>query len=95
MGGNAKINFASSLLSNEYGHQFWMDFGVRLGAILGPNRSLQATSKASVIKYANQEGSRSINNPPPLKFSVLGPSVRGKQGEPHRPSVPLTGLADS
>ena len=39
--------------------------------------------------------SESINNPPPLlKFSVLGPSVRGKQGEPHRPMIPLTGSAD-
>ena len=65
MDGSAKTNFASTLLSNEYGHQFWMDFGVRLGAISGPNRSLEATSKASVIKYANQEGSASINDLPP------------------------------
>ena len=29
-----------------------------------------------------------------LKFSIWGPSVRGKQGEPHRPMIPLTGSAD-
>ena len=65
MEGSAKINFASSLLSNEYGHRFWMDFGVQLGAVLGPNRPSEATSKASVIKYANEEGSASIDYPPP------------------------------
>ena len=31
---------------------------------------------------------------PPPKIFNLGPSVRGKQGEPHRPMVPLTGSAD-
>ena len=60
---------------------------------MGPNWPSEATSKASVIKYANEEGSASFDNPP-LKFSVLGPSVRGKQGEPHRPMIPLTGSAD-
>ena len=93
MEASAKINFAFYLLSNEYGHRFWMDFGFRLGAILGPNRPSEATSKASVIKYENKEGGES-NCYPPLKFSVLGPSVRGKQGEPHRPMLPLTGSAD-
>ena len=29
------------------------------------------------------------------KLPVLLPSVRGKQGEPHRPMIPLTGSADS
>ena len=62
-------------------------------AFLGPNLPSEATSKASVIKYANEEGPRSIN-PPPLKFSIWGSSVRGKQGEPHRPMLPLTGSAD-
>ena len=44
-------------------------------AILGPNWLSEAISKASVIKYANQEGSGSFSYPPPLKFSVWGPSV--------------------
>ena len=61
---------------------------------LSRNWASEATSKASVIEYANQEGSESFGNPPPLKFSILGPSVRGKQGEPHRPMLPLTGSAD-
>ena len=60
---------------------------------MGPNWPSEATSKASVIKYANEEGPRSIDYPP-LKFSIWGPSVRGKQGEPHRPMLPLTGSAD-
>ena len=64
-------------------------------AFLGPNWPSEATLKASVIKYANEEGPKSINDlPPPLKFSIWGPSVRGKQGEPHRPMIPLTGSAD-
>ena len=72
-----------------------MDFGVWLEPILGPKWPSEATSKAYVTKYANGEGSESIYNaPPPLKFSVLGHSVRGKQGEPHRPMSPLTGSAD-
>ena len=71
-----------------------MDFGFRLGAISGSNSASEATSKASVIKYENKEGGESNYNPPPLKFSVLGASVRGKQGEAHRPMLPLTGSAD-
>ena len=64
-------------------------------ASLGPSWPSEATLKASVIKYANDEGPRSFNNPPPpLKISIRGPSVRGKQGEPHRPMIPLTGSPD-
>ena len=95
MEGSAKISFACYSLSNVFGNRFWIDFGFWLEAILGPNGLSEATSKASVIKYANQEGPRSINYPPLLKFSVWGPSVRGKQGEPHRPRLPLTGSADT
>ena len=94
MGGPPKIKLACCLLWNVLGNRFWKDFGVGMEAFLGPNWPSEATSKASVIKYANEEGSRSINNPPPLKFSIWGPSVRGKQGEPHRPMLPLTGSAD-
>ena len=52
-------------------------------AFLGANWPSEATLKASVIKYANKEGPRSINYLPP-----------GKHGEPHRPMLPLTGSAD-
>ena len=42
-----------------------------------------------------RRGRSRLPTPPlSLKFSVLGPSVRGKQGEPHRPMIPLTGSAD-
>ena len=41
-------------------------------AFLGPNWPSEATLKASVIKYANEEGPRSINNPP-FKILNLGP----------------------
>ena len=64
MEGSAKINFACCSLSNVFGNPFWTDFGFRLEAVLSPNRPSEATSKASVIKYANEEGSKSINNPP-------------------------------
>ena len=65
MEGSAKINFASYLLSNEYGHRFCSDFGVQLGAILVPNRPSEAIPKASVIKYENEEGPKSIDYLPP------------------------------
>ena len=64
-------------------------------AFLSANWPSEATLEASVIKYAKQEGSESFDYPPQLEFSILGPSVRGKQGEPHRPMLPLTGSADS
>ena len=60
---SAKMNFACCLLSNGYGHWFWTDFGFPVGAISRPNSLSEATSKASVTKYANQEGSESIDNP--------------------------------
>ena len=60
------------------GNRFWKDFGVGMEAFLGPNWPSEAIWKASVIKYVNEEG----------------PRVRGKQGEPHRPLIPVTGSAD-
>ena len=96
MEGIAKINFSCCSLSNVFENRFWTGFGCRLEAILGTNWPSEATSKASFIQYTNEEGPKSINYPPPpLKFSILDPSVRGKQGEPHRPMIPLTGSADS
>ena len=77
-----------------FGNRFWKDFGIGVEAFLGFNWPSEATSKASVIKYANEEGRRSINDPPPLKFSISGSSVRGKQGQLHRPMLPLMGSAD-
>ena len=65
MGGPAKIKLSCCLLSNVFGNGFWMDFGVWLETIFGPKWPSEATSKASVIKYANGEGSKSIDNPPP------------------------------
>ena len=62
-------------------------------AFLPPKWLSEATSKASVIKYANEEGPKSLDYPPPLRFSILDSSVRRKQGEPHRPMIPLTGSA--
>ena len=65
-------------------------------AFLGPKWPSEATSKASVIKYANQEGSESFGNPPlPLKFFNLGAQWEGSgRDQPHTPSLPLTGSAD-
>ena len=74
MGGPAKIKLSCCLLSNVFGNRFWKDFGVGMEAFLGPNWPSEATSKASVIKYANEEGSASVNNPaPPPKVLNLGP----------------------
>ena len=48
-------------------------------AFLGPNWPSEATSKASVIKYANQEGPRSTYYPPPKIFN-LGPQCERETG---------------
>ena len=58
MGGPAKIKHSWCLLSNVFGNRFWKDFGVGMEAFLGPNGPSEATSKASIIKYATQEGPR-------------------------------------
>ena len=58
MDGIAKINFPCCSLSNVFENRFLKDFGCRLGEILGPNWPSAATSKASAIKYADQEGSK-------------------------------------
>ena len=42
-------------------------------AFLGPKWPSEATSKASVIKYANQEGPKSFGNPPPIEIFGFGP----------------------
>ena len=73
MEGSAKINFACYSLSNVFGNRFWMDFGFRLEAILGPNWPSEATSKASVIKYATQQGSGATTCPPPMEIFSFDP----------------------
>ena len=80
-----------------FGNRIWKDFGLGMEAFLGPNWPSEVVSRASVVKYTNEEGAESINYPAPppaLKFSVWGPSVRENQGEPHGPMLPLTGSAD-
>ena len=46
---------------------------------MGPKWPSEATSKASVIKYANEEGPKSINDPPPKIFN-LGPQCERETG---------------
>ena len=72
MGRPAKIKLSYCLLSNVFGNRFWKDFGIGMEAFLDPNWPSEATSKASVIKYANEEGPRSINKPalPPKIFNL-------------------------
>ena len=53
MGGPTKIKVSCCLLSNVFGNVYWMDFGVWLEQILGAKWPSEATSKASVIKYAS------------------------------------------
>ena len=60
MGGPAKIKLSCCSLSNVFGKRFWKDFAVGMAVVLDPNWFSEATSKASVIKYANQEGAGSI-----------------------------------
>ena len=60
-----KIKLSCCLLSTVFGNCFWKDFGVGMEAFLGPNSLSKATSKASAIKYATQQGSGAIACPPP------------------------------
>ena len=92
MEGIAKINFASYLLSNEYGHRFSSDFGVRLGAILGPNRPSEAIPKASVIKYENEEGSKSFDYPPPTKIFSFASQCERETGRASQADVAPYGV---
>ena len=48
---------ARCLPSNVFRNRFWKDFGFGLEVILGFNGHSEATWKASVTKYANEEGS--------------------------------------
>ena len=64
-------------------NKFWMDFGCQLGGILGPNWPSEATLKASVVKYANEEGSgqgRSRLTTFPLKIFSLEPQCERETG---------------
>ena len=71
-------------------------------AFLGPRWPSEATFKANVIKYANQEGSESFDNPHPLNEENFSASGRdqGGQSASHAELTPngvggfLTGLAD-
>ena len=58
---------------------------------MGPNRVSEATSKASVIKYANQEGPKSINYPPPKIFS-FGPQCERETGRASQADVTPYGV---
>ena len=57
MGGIAKIKLSCCLLTSVFGHEFWKDLGLVLEAFLAFNWHSEATWKASVTKYANEEGS--------------------------------------
>ena len=61
------------------GNRFWKDFGDGMEAFLRPDWPSEATLKASVIKYENQEGSRSFANLPPKIFN-LGPQCERETG---------------
>ena len=65
MGSLAKIKLSCCSLSNVFGNGFWKDFGLGMEAFLVSNWPSEATSKASLIKYANEEGSELINYLPP------------------------------
>ena len=61
-------------------------------AFLGPNWPSEATSKASVIKYANQEGSESINYPAPPKIFNFGPQCERETGRASQADVTPYGV---
>ena len=60
---------------------------------MGSHWSPEETPKATAIDNAYEEGPKSNDTPPPLNYSISGPSERD-QGEPHTPFEPLKGSAD-
>ena len=76
-----------------FGNRFWKDLGVEMEAFLDSNWPSEATSKASFIKYANQEGSASITNltPPPKIFS-FGPQCERETGRASQADVTPYGV---
>ena len=63
-------------------------------ALLGPNRLSEATSKGSVIKYANERGpesgpSRLTTCPPHRNFWFWAPSGRDQGGKASHARLPL------
>ena len=88
MGGPAKTKLSSCLLSNVFVNWFWKDFGLRSEAILSSNWP----SKPSVIKYTNEEGPRSISNPPPSKIFNLGAQCERETGRASQADVTPYGV---
>ena len=74
---------------------FWKDFRFGLQAFLGFNWPSEATWKASVIKYANEERSESNDYPPfPLNFLDPGLQWEGSGRESlTRQATPQRGVA--
>ena len=95
-----KIKLSSCLLSNVFGNRFWKDFGIGMDAFLGTNWPSEATSKASVIKYANQEGPKSFGTllSPREIFGFCSPVRADREGISLTRFIPLrlkpTGSAD-
>ena len=92
MGGPTKIKDSCCLLSNAFGNGFWMDFGVSLETILTPTWPSEAASKASVIKYANQEGSDAIYYPSPIEIFSFGPQCERETGRASQADVTPYGV---
>ena len=61
-------------------------------AFLGPNWPSEATSKASVIKYANQEGSGAIYYAPPIEIFSFGPQCERETGRASQADVTPNGV---
>ena len=74
MGGPTKIKLSGCSLLNVIGNRFWKDFGDGMEAFLRPDWPSEVTLKASVIKFANQEGSE-LATPPSKEILGFGPPV--------------------
>ena len=92
MGGPAKIKLSSCSLSNVLGNRFWQDFGAGMDAFLVPNWPSEATSKASVINYANEEGLEAFANPLPTKIFSFGPQCETEKGRASQADVTPYGV---
>ena len=63
-----------------------------MDVFLSANWPSEATSEASVIKYANQEGPVRFDNPPPSKIFNFGPQCERETGRASQADVTPNGV---
>ena len=90
MEGSAKIKLSNLVLSNAYANGLWVDSETILKLILGFKWTSEATWKADVIKYANEDRPNENNYPPHKNFRFCAPGGRDQGGKASHASSPFS-----